>query len=118
METLYHKRALLNPFRFGLYSWMLFSHKICRWLLPWAGVVGIISLGVIGTRELWAQALFLFLLAIIGIGATGWILGGDRALPKALSIPAFLLMANVAVLHATLQALKGQKDATWEPTRR
>ena len=35
METLWFKRALLNPIRYGAFSWMLFSHKVCRWLLPW-----------------------------------------------------------------------------------
>ena len=36
METLFFKRPLLNPFRYPLFAWMLFSHKVCRWLAPWA----------------------------------------------------------------------------------
>jgi len=118
METLHHKRALLNPIRYGFYAWMLFSHKICRWAVPWAGVVGLLSLAFISPDQLWAGGLLAAALTVIGVGALGWAVGGSRPLPRALSIPAFLLMANVAVLHATIQALQGQRDATWEPTRR
>ncbi|PYO43843.1 MAG: glycosyltransferase family 2 protein, partial [Gemmatimonadetes bacterium] len=31
LATLTHKRALLNPLRYGVFAWMLFSHKVCRW---------------------------------------------------------------------------------------
>ena len=118
METLYHKRALLNPFKHGLYAWMLFSHKVCRWALPWVGVAGLAALGFMSPEHPWALGLFLASLAVVAVGAVGWMVGGDRPLPRFLSIPAFLLMANVAVLHATIQALGGQRDAIWEPTRR
>lgn len=118
METLFHKRALLNPFKFPLYSWMLFTHKICRWALPWVGLVGLVALGFMSPAHPWAMALFAAAMVIIGVGAIGWALGADRSLPRFVSIPAFLLMANVAVLHATIQALQGHRDATWEPTRR
>src|SRR2546426_11098991 len=35
LRTLWHKRSLLNPRRHGLFAWMLWSHKVCRWLVPW-----------------------------------------------------------------------------------
>src|SRR5690606_20548001 len=41
METLYFKRALLNPFSYGVFSWMLFSHKVSRWFAPWAALIGL-----------------------------------------------------------------------------
>src|SRR5207237_10837270 len=27
---------MLNPFRYGLFAWQLASHKLCRWLVPFA----------------------------------------------------------------------------------
>lgn len=118
MQTLLHKRALLNPLRFGLYSWMLFSHKVCRWLVPWAGVLGLVSLGMLASQYPWALALLI--LGLVGVAAGGltWALAGDRPLPAVLAFPAFFLMANVAVLAATLRTLRGRRDAVWEPTRR
>ncbi len=118
METLLYKRSLLNPFRFGLYSWMLLSHKVCRWLLPWAAVAGLAALGALGYRESWALVLFAFALIVLTVGAVTWAFAGDRPLPRLLAIPAFLLMANVAVLESTVRSLRGTKNAIWEPTRR
>ena len=38
--------------------------------------------------------------------------------PKVFSVPAYLLAGNMAAAHAFLRAVRGQKDALWEPTRR
>ena len=35
--------GLLNPFRYGLFSWQLVSHKLFRWLTPCAILVLLIS---------------------------------------------------------------------------
>jgi len=35
--------TLLNPFRYGLFSWQLASHKLCRWLLPLAFIALLVS---------------------------------------------------------------------------
>ena len=45
IETLSHRRYLHNPFRYGVFAWMLFSHKICRWLVPWSLTVTTLALG-------------------------------------------------------------------------
>jgi len=118
MQTLLFKRALLNPLRFGLYSWMLASHKVCRWLLPWAGVLALLALAVLSLQQTWALVLFSLALLVMALGAGAWAFGGHRALPRLLAVPAFLLMANVAVLHATIRTLRGRSDAVWDPTRR
>src|SRR5207245_2850849 len=38
LTTLWYKRSLLNPARYGLFAWLLFSHKVCRCLTPLAPV--------------------------------------------------------------------------------
>ena len=34
---------MLNPFRYGLFSWQLASHKLCRWLVPFAMIGAALS---------------------------------------------------------------------------
>jgi cellulose synthase/poly-beta-1,6-N-acetylglucosamine synthase-like glycosyltransferase len=118
METLFFKRALLNPFRFGLFSWMLFSHKIARWFAPWAAAIGLIGLLVASVQEPLARlgaagAALVGLLALVG-----WNWPQGRSIPRLFSMPAFLVAGNVAVLRASLNALSGELNAVWEPTRR
>jgi cellulose synthase/poly-beta-1,6-N-acetylglucosamine synthase-like glycosyltransferase len=118
METLYHKRALLNPFRYPLFAWKLFSHKVCRWLFPWTVLLGLAGLFLLAFRS-WQLALIAAIaVGSIAISVAAWSVSDRFRLPAVLQLAAFSLFANLAVLHASLRALHGDQDATWEPTRR
>jgi cellulose synthase/poly-beta-1,6-N-acetylglucosamine synthase-like glycosyltransferase len=118
MQTLLYKRALLNPLRYGLFAWMLFSHKVCRWLVPWAAVAGLLALVVLAPVYAWAAALLGAAVLGSGLAFAGWVRAGAGSLPKILSIPAFIAAGNVSVLRATIKAFKGENNSGWEPTRR
>lgn len=118
IETLYHNRALMNPARHGLFAWKLFSHKVCRWLLPVAAVPGLIGLGLLAPDHLWA-AIILAGAAVVGVLAlVGLRWPDDRPMPRLVSISAFGVAANVAVLNAAWRFAFGHADHIWEPTRR
>jgi len=116
--TLIHKRNLMNPFRYGLFAWMLFSHKVCRWLVPWAGVTVLVGLALAAPSIPWARVGFLFAVTGISMGSVGWLMSDRRDLPWFLGLPAFGLLGNVAAMHAVLRVIMGKEDALWEPTRR
>jgi cellulose synthase/poly-beta-1,6-N-acetylglucosamine synthase-like glycosyltransferase len=118
MRTLWYKRKLMNPFAHPVFAWMLLSHKIARWALPWAALAALLALAVLAPSVLWARVLFAGGLVILLLGALGWALAERPRLPKALSAPAFLLAGNIAAAHAFLRVLGGGHDALWEPTRR
>src|SRR2546430_4457425 len=46
-RSLAFKRALLNPLRYGVFSWVLASHKLCRWLIPHVGVFAVVMLAAL-----------------------------------------------------------------------
>ena len=118
LATLAHKRALLNPLRYGAFSWMLFSHKVCRWLLPWAAVAALAALGALAITALWARALLAAAGIVAALAGIGWLWSGTLRLPRALALPAYVVAGNVAVLHAWLRFVTGQAAPVWEPTRR
>jgi hypothetical protein len=118
LETLWYKRSLLNPARQGLFAWMLFSHKLCRWLVPWALVPVGVALAWLTPRHWWAGA-------ALGVGGAAglaaglaWLWPDGRPLPRFLALPAYAVSGLVAALHAWLKALGGRGTAVWEPTRR
>lgn len=118
MQTLWYKRHLLNPFRHGYFAWMLWSHKIVRWALPWFAMASVVSLGVLApVHPVW-MALFVSSLVVLVLAAGGWALAEREHLPTVLAVPAFLVMGNLAAAHALLRALAGSGDKLWEPTRR
>lgn len=118
LATLIYKRRLLDPFRYGAFAWMLASHKLARWLVPWAAVVAVARLVGLAYSDPWAAR------ALIGCGvfgiaaALGWLWPEGRRLPRILAMPAFAAGGVVAALHAWVRVLAGRQAATWEPTRR
>lgn len=118
MQTLFYKRHLLNPVRYGVFAWMLFSHKVCRWLVPWA-LAGTAAGIVLLATSYPAARLALAGLAGLGIlAAGGWYWPEGRRPPGAVAIPAYLVLGNLAALHAAVLALRGVRNPVWEPTRR
>ncbi|MDZ7778647.1 MAG: glycosyltransferase [Gemmatimonadota bacterium] len=118
MQTLWYKRALMNPFRHGLFAWKLFSHKVCRWALPWAALAAFAALGVLAPASAVAAVLFGLGTLLLVLAATGWALANRPHVPSVFSIPAYLVTGNLAAAHAFLRAVSGGNDALWEPTRR
>lgn len=118
METLFHKRHLMNPMRHGLFAWMLLSHKVCRWTVAWLLPFLVLGIALLSPENAWARAALAGVAAGAAWAAVGWSLADRRPLPRLLSLPAFLLAGNVAAIHAGVRAIRGSEEATWEPTRR
>lgn len=119
LATLWHARALLDARRYGLFSWMLASHKLCRWLLHWAAAAVVVVALVESRHSALAQAT----LALAGLGAaatalTLWRETRGRHVPRLISMTAFVTAGLAAGVHAWIQWLSGRRAATWEPTRR
>ncbi len=118
LATLEYKRHLLSTERFGLFAWMLFSHKLCRWLfyvaLPFA-IVGLLLLSVDHVIARIALALGLAVCAL-GMFALRW--PRERKVPLLFALPGYALASNLAGVMAWWKFLGGERHATWEPTRR
>ena len=126
LRTLWFKRALLNPLREGLFAWMLWSHKLCRWLVPWGGALGVLLLAPVALAasargNWWAGGALAAGGATVLLTAIGWMWperGGGRPLPRFIALPLYAVSSNIAALQAWLRALGGAGTALWEPTRR
>jgi len=103
----------LNPFRFGLFAWELASHKICRWLVPFAMVAAFMTNLLLASRSRFYQVT-LFLQAGFYLAA----LVGLRTDARILRLPSFLCVANLAVLMAWLRFARGERIAEWSPSSR
>jgi glycosyltransferase involved in cell wall biosynthesis len=106
-----------NPLRYRVFAWKLLSHKLCRWLAPFA------FLGVmVSSLFLWRSGLF-YRAVVIGealllIAGLLPLLVGRLASVKALKPAAFFLLGNVATLIAWLKFCTGERYVQWQPTRR
>jgi cellulose synthase/poly-beta-1,6-N-acetylglucosamine synthase-like glycosyltransferase len=118
LRTLRYFKDLLDPVRHGAFAWKLWSHKLVRWLLPWATLAIVIG-GVLEASSRgwgWAALLVLALSGAAFVAAARWPEG--RKAPRLLSLGAFLVTAIAAGLHAWWMAGTAPSLAKWEPTRR
>lgn len=119
LQTLFYKRHLLNPIRYGGFGFMLLSHKLIRWLVPWAAIVAIFGFGVaaIGGARWGALGVIATGVAVVA-AVVAWRWPQARRLPRVLGVPAYLVWGVLAGLQAWGNALRGEVRPVWEPTRR
>lgn len=114
LRTLWHRRALLDPRRYGVFAWMLWSHKLCRWLTPWAVLLAGAALAALTPWHWWAAVIL-----VLGLPtAIAWMWPEERPLPRAVALPSYAVSGTVAALQAWINALGARGTALWEPTRR
>jgi hypothetical protein len=104
---------LLNPLRYGLFSWQLASHKLGRWLIPFAMIGAALGNMLLAPRSPLYLAMLIAQFAFYAIGVSAIF---TRA--TALRIPAFLLLSNAAILKAWLRFARGDRMTSWSPSKR
>jgi cellulose synthase/poly-beta-1,6-N-acetylglucosamine synthase-like glycosyltransferase len=119
LETLYYKRHLLNPLRYGGFALRLWIHKLVRWLVPWAALAGLVGLVLAAAAGSTVGAIGAALAGLaLTSAAAAWFWPETRSLPRWLAWPAFIVWGLIAGLHAWGNALRGARHPIWEPTRR
>jgi cellulose synthase/poly-beta-1,6-N-acetylglucosamine synthase-like glycosyltransferase len=113
--------GLLNPFRYGFYSFQLVSHKLLRWLAAWPlAILFITALWLWPAGGLYALAA-LAQLAFYGLAAVMFIFHEREfargRLIRRLTIPFYFCLANFAFLLAQIQFLRGRRIDSWEVRR-
>jgi cellulose synthase/poly-beta-1,6-N-acetylglucosamine synthase-like glycosyltransferase len=118
LETLWYTRSLMNPRRYGVFAWMLVSHKLCRWLVHLALPLALVGLALLAPESVVAQVLLIVASLVAVAGTFALAASETRRLPLPLAIAGFLVAVNVAALAAWWKAAKGERNPIWEPTRR
>jgi cellulose synthase/poly-beta-1,6-N-acetylglucosamine synthase-like glycosyltransferase len=113
--ALFDKRKLLNPLRFPLFAWQLFSHKVLRYaaFIPLAGLLVFNAL-VAGEHPFYLVFLILQLSAY-GLAAAGPVLSRSPAVASRLLTPYYFVLLNLACAAAFWKFVNGQKMVTWKP---
>jgi glycosyltransferase involved in cell wall biosynthesis len=117
LDVLFLHVHLLNPFRYGFFAVQLASHKLFRWLVPFA------ALGLLASSVALHQAGNLYRLALLAQMA---LYGGGllslllKPLPmlRLLRPAGFFLLGSAATVMAWMYYLSGERFVSWQPSRR
>jgi glycosyltransferase involved in cell wall biosynthesis len=117
MTAILRHPDVLNPFRYGVFAWQVWSHKIMRWLVPWfLCLLFVTDLMLIRTRGIYAVALA-GQLAFYGAAALAHL--SEKVKRNALvRIVYFFVQVNVAIADASQRLLTGKRMTTWQPSAR
>jgi glycosyltransferase involved in cell wall biosynthesis len=117
LTVFFRHLELLNIFKYGLFSYELFCHKLLRWLVPAFMILALLSnLALLQSARVYS----LMLLIQISVYCSGCI-GLLKPTMQDLiwvKIPTYYLAVNYSILLAWWRYLRGQRIVTWTPTRR
>ena len=68
ISVLMRNLFLLNPFKYGLFSWQLFSHKLCRWFVPFFMIFAFFSNAAIMFESIPIFLIFIFQIICYSLG--------------------------------------------------
>ena len=120
LRALWRHLGLLNVFRFGLFSFFLFSHKIVRFLVPVLLTCSLVALMVLASLA----APWVALIVVIAGGVALAIRQRLPALPSSWAVPARLtkmfsiaMTMHAAALQGWWHFLIGRRDVVWQHDR-
>lgn len=112
------RKKLLNPFRYGFYSVIIFSHKISRRIVPIFLILLFASnLFLFNTYTLYLAAL-IFQAGFYAWATISYLLKNmSIGHKKIFFIPFFFCLANLAALVAIYNLVIGKRVTLWSPQR-
>jgi glycosyltransferase involved in cell wall biosynthesis len=118
LATLLYLRDMMNPFKYGSYAWMMFSHKLVRWML-FPSLLGWVF-GPLFLLQSAPYTLVLTLGMLVGLALARLVIvwPDNKRLPKLVAFPGYIFISIVAGWRAWLHLLRNEKAAVWEPTQR
>ena len=114
IRAIVNHAKLLNPFKFGIFSFELFSHKICKLLVPLFMFLCLtVNLFISSRSVLYAALLmgqaFFYVLAFFRMPFKG--------LSSLISVPKTFAVTNYAIALGWLKYFRGETFTTWGTSR-
>lgn len=117
LHALWDMRHLLNPLRYGLFSWQLLSHKVLRYgVFAFLGAMYVLNLALAGEglyRTVFVLQNLFYASALAGL----YIEKNGRKNVRLFYIPFYFCVINLAAAHAFWKFLHNEKQAVWVPRK-
>lgn len=109
---------VLNPLRFGLFAWQVWSHKVMRWAVPWL-LLALFVLNLLLLGKHWIYQLSMVgQLVFYGVAAMAHFSPRMKEQIGPVRIVYFFAQVNVAIASACCRFMTGKRMTTWQPSAR
>jgi cellulose synthase/poly-beta-1,6-N-acetylglucosamine synthase-like glycosyltransferase len=117
INALVCERRFLNPWRYGLFAWQLWSHKLLRYASPFLWIIALGTNVALAPNHPFYAGLLVCQSALILAGLMGLALQSRVEKLGMLSKPYYFLLTNLASFIAALRYARGERMVTWKPVR-
>lgn len=111
--AMWDMKHLFNPFKYGLFSLQITSHKLLRYLAFVPLFLALVANGMI-TGEGWFYQLT-FIVQILFYSAAAFVSLNDGTRNKWLALANYFCLINIASAMAFIKFIKGEKIVIWKP---
>lgn len=108
--------AALNPCRVGIFAYLLWSHKVLRWLTPCHLIVAAITLGMLCYHENSAYRWIAIPPAMICLAAFLYLIPGLSRF-RLFYLSFYFVIMNLSALLGLVSFVLGYRVTTWQPDR-
>ena len=117
MTALFACKTLLNPVRFPVFAFELWSHKVLRWTVPFNLLAALLAPLALLDRPFYVVALVAQIVFYAGAAAAfaEWA-NVHRSLPGRIAL--YFSSVNAAILTAWYHYSRGVRQELWTPSRR
>ena len=117
MTALFACKTLLNPVRFPVFAFALWSHKVLRWTVPFNLLAALLAPLALLDRPFYVVALVAQIVFYAGAAAAfaEWA-NVHRSLPGRIAL--YFSSVNAAILTAWYHYSRGVRQELWTPSRR
>jgi cellulose synthase/poly-beta-1,6-N-acetylglucosamine synthase-like glycosyltransferase len=118
LTVFFRNMEFMNIYKYGVFSYQLFCHKLLRWLVPFFMIILFvvnIPLALVSNKYfalLLAQSLF------YGVGIFSLFLDLYSSKWIIIKIPIYFITVNASILVAWFRYLTGQRVLIWTPSER
>lgn len=117
LEVLFRFKEILNPFKYGFFSFQMLNHKLSRWLVPLYLIFLLWTNFLLIDQKCFYSIIFFAQLLFYLLGLLAFLFKSLEHI-FIFRLPLFFIMVNYSIIVAWHHYLIGDKFVLWEPTRR
>ncbi len=106
----------LNVFKYGLFSYQYFCHKLLRWSVPFFMISGLLANMALALYSKFYAGMLVLHILFYGIAYFGW--RNQLKEIKIIKIPYYFTSVNISILIAWWKYINNQRVVMWNPTER
>lgn len=118
LRAIYNYRLLLNPFKYPIFSFEVFSHKLMKFVTPlWIVLIFFINICLAAKGLLFYQLVMILQILFYIFAVTGFIKKGDKRIYRWFHFSSSYLMVNMAYALGWFKYFRKETFTYWKPER-